>query len=127
MSQHSLPFFESAEEATRHAIEASGRKFKEVAPALWPDKSVEAATTLLRNALNEARAERLTFDQHLLIARHVGRFDVLLYAAMSCNHSLPTPVAPADLEAKLQRDFIASVQQLESIQRRLSSIQQRTG
>ena len=118
--QSELPFFDSAEAATRHAIEASGKTLKEVAVALWPDKTNDAARTLLANCLNENRPERLTADQHAFIAAFCGRFDWLYYLCHKCSHSRPEPIAPEDQRARLQREFINSVDRLEIIRQQLA-------
>jgi len=86
--------FDSSEAATRHAITASGRDPKDVGHALWPDKSPPAARTALLNALNESRAERLTADQHLFVARYCGDFSWLYYVCARANHSRPVLQAP---------------------------------
>lgn len=126
MSQQLLPFFDSAEEATKHAIHASGKTIKQVACAVWPDKSPTAAQTALANALNEARNERLTFDQHLFIAKFCGQYDVLRYAAHQCDHSQPIPQTPTDKAAQLQALLFSKAGELESVLASIKQLQART-
>lgn len=116
---HAMPWFESSEEATKHAIQASGKNLKTVASALWPDKSPTRAHTDLANALNESRPERLTADQHIFIANLCGQFDWLYFAADQCSHSRPHAIAKEDRQAQLQRDFIDAVKHLRHIQAQL--------
>lgn len=121
-NQEAFPFFESAESATKHAIQASGREVKDVAHALWPDKTVEAARTALSNALNEHRSERLTADQHIFIARYTGRHDWLYYACQQLSHSRPTPVTPAEQAAELQQALFETADQMRSLLDRVSAL-----
>lgn len=123
MSQSSLPFFESAEEATRHAIAVSGKAPKQVAGALWPDKSPASAHTALMNALNDNRSERLTFDQHLFVANYCGSYDVLRYAAHQCDHSQPVPQAPAEKASQLQALLFQQAAGMEDLLRQIKALQ----
>lgn len=125
MSQHAMPFFDSAEEATKEAIRKSGKPMKDVAKALWPEKSIEAGATALRNALNENRDERLTADQHLFIANYLSEFDWLYYAAHRCGHSQPVPIEPEDQHARLQREFCEAVAKLGHLQKEIQISQVR--
>lgn len=123
MSQQRMPFFESAEDATRFAIAASGKAPKQIACALWPDKSPAAAHTALMNALNEGRSERLTFDQHLFVATYTGQFDVLRYAAMLCDHSQPVPQAPQEKAAQLQAALFSQAANLKGLLQQIEALQ----
>jgi hypothetical protein len=105
MGQELMPFFESAEAATKHAIQASGKEIKDVASALWADKTVTRAQTDLLNALNENRAERLTADQHTFIANYCQRFEFLYYVAHRCSHARPAQVTPEARQAQQQESF----------------------
>lgn len=120
--QTCLPFFESAENATRHAIEASGKTLKQVGCHIWPDKSADAARTALANALNEARAERLTADQHLAVAGFCDRYDFLYYSAHRCSHSQPSPVTPQAKAAELNAKLFEKADELEMLFREIKGI-----
>lgn len=129
MSQENFPFFESSEAATKHAIQSSGREIKDVAKALWPDKSVDAARTALSNALNENRSERLTADQHLFVAKYIGRFEWLYYVCHQCSHTRPVPVTPAEQAAALQSalfeksgELRALLDQVEALKPKLRAV-----
>ena len=119
---HAMPWFESSEEATKHAIQVSGKPIKSVAAALWPDKSPTRAYTDLANALNENRSERLTADQHVFIANHCGQYDWLYFVADQCSHSRPHAIAKEDRQAMLQRRFIDAVKNLERIQAQMGGV-----
>lgn len=102
MNQQAMPFFDSAEAATRFAIQASGKTLKEVGARLWPALSVAAAQTRLANSLNEHRDEKLSADEHMAVAVFCERFDWLHYACLRCGHAQPARVTPEARAAELQ-------------------------
>ena len=118
--QADFPLHDSAEEATDFAIKKAGGKYKQVAGLLYPHLKPASAYAALKNALNPAKPEKLTFDQHLLVARHLEVFDVLFYACMETGHERPRAVNRAEQVATLQQQFIASVQLQQSIAERLA-------
>jgi len=113
--QETLGFYESSEEATKAAIQLSGRTPKDVGLMLWPEKSPTAAQTALLNALNENRSERLTADQHIAVANYTGRFDWLYFAAMQCSHARPQRVTPEAKAAEQQAAFIRMAKDMKSL------------
>lgn len=115
MSQQTMPFFESSEAATRHAIEASGRELKQVACSLWPSKTPEAARTALANALNPNRDERLTADQHVFIANLTSNYAWLYYVCHQCSHTKPDWQTPEEQSAKAQREFTVLADQMKQL------------
>jgi hypothetical protein len=115
VNQEVYPFYSTAEEATHHAILASGKNPKQVGCALYPDKTPEAAATALRNALNPNRDERLTADQHIFIANYVQRFDYVYYVAHRCNHSRPKHETPAEKAAELQEILFQKAEELTRV------------
>lgn len=127
MSQSELPFFDSAEAATRHSIEASGKSLKEVASALWPDRNIEAARTLLANCLNENRPERLTCDQHAFVAIFCARFDWLYYVCHRAGHSQPTAQTPEDQKAQVEAAILETVDRFEVLVRQFKQLAPRKG
>ena len=127
MTQHALPFFDSSEAATKYAIEASGKDPKDVAHALWPDKSPAAARTALLNALNENRAERLTADQHVFIANYCRRYDWLYFVAMQCSHSRPEHITPAEVAARLQQQLFAKTDELRGLLSQIEALKPKLG
>ena len=124
MSQESMPFFDSAEAATKHAIHSSGRNPKDVGSALFPDKTPDAARTALLNALNENRSERLTADQHIFIANYCQRFDWLYYCAHQCSHARPEQVTPEAKAAHIQAALVETVGQMKSLIGQFEALQQ---
>lgn len=120
---HALPFHESAEAATKHAIAASGKTVKQVGAALWPDKSADAARTALSNALNENRDERLTADQHIFIANFCGQYDWLYYAAHQCSHARPAQETPQARAAEVQAALFAKAAELRSLLNQIEALE----
>lgn len=125
MTQESMPFFDSAEEATRHAILVSGKNPKSVGAALWPDKTAEAARTALMNALNPNRDERLTADQHLFVANFCSQYDYVYYVCHRCNHSRPKLQTPEDQLERLRQDFYAATDLMKDLVSQIDSAKAR--
>jgi hypothetical protein len=126
MSQ--LPFcsmFDSAEEATSAAIVRSGKEFKEVAHAIFPALNPASAYARLKAALNPEKPEKLTADEHLLIANFCNEYDYLYYCASKCHHSTPQPVAAGDEQAELMRRFVAAVEDQKRLAARLEEVNAR--
>ena len=113
-----MPFcsmFDSAEEATSAAIVRSGKEFKEVAGKVFPSLAIASAYARLKASLNPEKPEKLTADEHLLIANFCGEYDYLYYCASKCHHSMPQPVAAQDEKAELQRRVVAAVEDLKKL------------
>lgn len=125
MSQSALPFFDSAEEATKHAMQASGKNPKAVAAALWPEKSADAARTALLNALNPNRDERLTADQHLFIANYCGEFSFVQYICLKTSHAQPVLQTPTEHAARLQSALFAKTDELRGLLSQIEALKPR--
>lgn len=117
MSQQVLPFFDSDKAATKFAIQASGKAVKEVAAALWPNKTVERAQTDLLNALNDNRESQLSSEEHCFIANFCGQYDWLHYVAHRCSHSRPVRQTPAERSAQVQQVIEETLGRLEIVMR----------
>lgn len=118
-------FFEDINDALREAVRALGG-VKQVGAWLWPEIAPDTAGNRLRDCLNPERREKLSPEQVLFIlrrAREVGYHAAMEYLAASCGYAKPAPLAPEDKLADLQRQFIASVESLERIQRQIQSMQ----
>lgn len=122
MTQAALPFFESDKAATKYAVQASGRAIKEVAAALWPNKTVERAQTDLLNALNENRESQLSTDEHIFIASYTGRYDWLYYACHRCQHSRPYQQTTDEIQAQLTAALFQKADELESVLRQVQQL-----
>lgn len=67
-----MPFFESAEDALKAAVQALGG-MKVVGQMIWPDKAPDAAARLLNDCLNPARSEKLEISQVMFLLQKSGR------------------------------------------------------
>lgn len=118
MQQTALPFYESANEATNSAILRSGKTHQQVAVMLRPElTNVASAYAWLKNALKDdpdAR-EKLSGEQHILIANYCGEYDWLFYSCNQCHHSQPVPVEPADEAMELDREISAELKLLNRL------------
>lgn len=123
MQQNKL-FHEDIYEAMKTDVQASGGA-KKVGCALFPEKAADKAGELLNNCLNADRPEKLSVEQIILlkkIAKQHGSFATVFFECDEIGLSHPTPIEPEDEKARLQREFIASVQMLEKIRGRMQAL-----
>lgn len=115
-------FFDNANAALRHTVEACGG-FKKVGPMMRPDKSPDMAAQWLRDSLNDNRPERLSPDQVnalIRIGHSTGCHAYMRYLSHDCGYSTPEPVNADDERAELQREFNDSVKRLEAMAARMA-------
>lgn len=117
-------FHESLADALRECVAASGG-MKTVGKILWPEKEADTAGRLLSDCLNDAKREKLSPEQVLLILRlakgkgcHAG----MHFIARELGYSDPLPVEPEDEKAKLQREFIESTKALARMAQRIEQL-----
>lgn len=104
-----MPEFESMNDALIECVKAAGGS-KHVGNKVWPEKTIDAAQRHLLNCLNEGKAERLTPDQALLIARMAREKGCHAYAefiAADLGYAPPQPVDPKDELTDLLRQYMA--------------------
>ena len=119
--------FESLTEALIECVKAAGGS-KAVGHRIWPEKTVDAAQRHLLNCLNEGKAERLTPEQTLLIAklaREHGCHAYMNYAAQALSYSEPVPIEPKDEADQLRRELLEMGRTMQSALARLEQIEQR--
>lgn len=123
MSTPSL-FHESLSEALSDCINACGGK-KMIGAKLWPEKDPDTAGKLLADCLNEAKREKLSPEQVLLILRlarakgcHIG----MHYIARELGYADPQPIEPEDERAQLQREFIDASRKMQKIADRIEAL-----
>ena len=107
-------FHESINDALRECVQACGGH-KVVGSLLWPEKAADVAGRLLSDCLNDAKRERLSPEQVLLVlrlARERGCHAGMNFIARDAGYSDPPPVEPEDERAKLQREFIEASKSL---------------
>ena len=123
MSQPSL-FYESFTDAIRDVVRACGGA-KVVGSKLWPEKSPDAASRLLADCLNEHRAERLSPEHLLMLARmgkDIGCHAILHYQCQEVGYSMPNPIEPRDEAAELQRQYIEASKALIRMSERIERL-----
>ena len=101
-------FHESLADALRECVQACGG-MKTVGVLLWPEKAADIAGRLLGDCLNDAKREKLSPEQVLLLlrlARERGCHAGMHYIARDVGYSDPMPIEPEDERARLQREFI---------------------
>jgi hypothetical protein len=125
MATDQIPlFYETYEDAIRDTVTALGG-FKRVGALLWPAMPADDAGRKLSACLNTDKREKLDLGELRLIrceARKAGVHILAHYEARDAGYSEPLPLNPEDEAAQLQREFIASVKALESIQARLARV-----
>lgn len=120
MNQPSL-FHDSYEDAIRDTVLALGGN-KAVGSMLWPAMLADEAGKKLADTLNREKREKLALGELALIRREARKAGVHILACYECRdagYADPQPIAPEDEAAQLQREFIASVNKLEMIRKRM--------
>lgn len=116
-------FYDTYEDAIRDTITALGGN-KKVGNLLWPALPVDEAGRKLAHCLLADKREKLALGELRLIrqeARKVGVHILAHYEARDAGYSEPVPLNPEDEAAQLQREFIAAVKALDTIQNRMGA------
>lgn len=95
---------------------------KAVGSKLFPDLTVDGAARRLLDAVNPDRAQQLSQTQFLTLlrwGREAGHHGVMEYVTDEAGYTRPSPRAPEDVTADLQRQVIEMGAKLELIARRL--------
>lgn len=114
-------FVETLSEALKEAVRACGGA-KVVAAKLWPEKGVEAAQSRLLDCLNDARPDKLSPEQTLLIlklAREAGSHVAINFICGEAGYEQPKATDPEDERAKLQREFINAQKAMAQLANRM--------
>lgn len=114
-------FVETLSEALKEAVRACGGA-KKVAGQLWPEKPLEAAQTRLLDCLNDARPDKLSPEQTLLIlklAREAGSHVAINFICAEAGYANPLVIEPEDERAKLQREFINAQRSMAALAARM--------
>jgi hypothetical protein len=117
--------FETLTDCLIECVKAAGGS-KQVGHKVWPEKTVDAAQRHLLNCLNEGKAERLTPDQVLLIARLArerGCHAYIEHVAKDLSYSEPVPIEPKDEADELRRQFIESTRTLAAMADKIEALE----
>lgn len=123
MNQGAL-FHEDIYSAYRTDVQAAGG-FKAMGSKLKPSLKPDKAGEWLSQCLTADRPEKLSLEDQIFIkaeARKHNSFAALTFEMQELCMSMPTPIEPEDERARLQRDFIAAVGQLETIKKQLGRL-----
>ena len=118
-------FHESLADALRECIAVCGG-LKNVGKLLWPEKEADIAGRLLADCLNEAKREKLSPEQMLLVlrlAKEKGCHAGMAFIARELGYGDPQPIEPEDEKAKLQREFIESTRALAKMAQRIEHLE----
>lgn len=111
-------------EALIGCVKACGGS-KLVGPALWPEKTPEAAQRALLDCLNPDRAAHLTPEQALHVmrlARQRGCHAGMRYMAASLSYSEPVPIEPRDEADELRRQVLRIGEELQQALRKMEGL-----
>lgn len=117
-------FHESLGDALRECIAVCGG-MKAVGVKLWPEKDADHAGRTLADCLNDAKRDKLSPEQVLLIlrmARAHGCHAGMAFIARDLGYSDPQPIEPEDERAALQRQFIESTALLVKMAERIEDL-----
>lgn len=123
MNPQAVLFYESIFDALRGIVERAGGN-KAVGARLRPAKAPDQAGRWLADCLNPTREERLDPDDFLAllrIGREIGFHGAMDFIAQEAGYQA-TPIEPQDEQARLQREFIKSVEALQRIEQRLGRL-----
>jgi hypothetical protein len=113
-------FYETLTDALRATVDALGGP-KTVGPILYPEKTIDEARRMLLDCINPERPHRLDPDKLILVlslARQKGVHTAIAWILDACGYAPPQPVEPADLDAELLRQELATLDRLEALMKR---------
>lgn len=113
---------ETVAEVERSLVAALGGA-KDVGAALYPQKSPGTAQTRVLDCVNPDRDRHQFSDEELITllkwARQKGYHAAFYWICDEIGYAHPTPVEPDDQRAELQRQFLAGVERMEQLAKRL--------
>ncbi len=95
---------------------------KVVGPRLFPQKPADNAARYLSDCLNPNRDHDIGIEGFLTVlkwAREAGIHFGMHWIADELGYARPTPIEPEDARAALQRQFLAGVEDLKQLAKRL--------
>lgn len=123
--QAEMPFYDTPEKALDACIQALGG-CKKVGAVIFPEKSVDSASTYLSNCVDQHRAEKLSMAHMMLIfklAKQAGFYAPFIWFSAECGFDA-RPVAKAEEVDRLTsvveqstKTLSLALAQLERIQR----------
>lgn len=123
MHQEAL-FHDDITDALAADIIAAGG-YKRMAVELWPALKMETAYARLKASLNPDKNEKLGPDEVMLVmreARKHGALATLTYMCRDANCADPVAIEPEDERARLQREYVEAVRQLERLTKKITAV-----
>lgn len=124
MNNQEVLFYDSINDALKDVIKHVGGN-KAVGQMLWPEISADRVAGKLADCLNDARAEKLSPDQFILllkVGREVGCHAAINYISREAGYSDPQPVNKEDQKERLQREFIESAKRMNKLAEDLKAL-----
>jgi hypothetical protein len=125
MSHQVSLFYEDVNDVLRAMVQALGGAKKVGGAMRGNDVGIEAAHRWILACLNPDRPERFTPEQVLWLlveCRKLNFHAGMHFLNVGAGYAPPTPVDPEDERARLQRDAIDAIRQLEGITKRLEQL-----
>lgn len=110
-------FYESLNDAIRSVVQALGGT-KKVGAALWPAKPPQQAAQRVTDCLNDARPDKFSPDELLLLAkwgRDEGCHALMAFLCAEAGYAAPVPLNRADRKAALQEKFVEATKLLAAL------------
>lgn len=115
-------------EALIECVRSAGGS-KAVAADLWPAvaaRNLDEARRRLANCLSPERAEKLSLDEMLAIARMArsrGCHVLMQYLCRTLGYQAPHPVTPEEEADELKRQFVAATAELSKLAERIQQLE----
>lgn len=112
---------ENVYELVRSLVAALGGP-KVVGPRLFPQKSTDSAARYVADCLNPNRDHDMGIEAFLTLlrwAREGGVHFGMYWISDEAGYTRPSPIEPEDARADLQRQFLAGVEDLKQLAKRL--------
>lgn len=126
-AQNDLFGIDDARTATQQMIVALGGP-KKAGPLLWPSMTIDDAADKLNRCLNPRKRDAMKIEEWLLLCREARQAGCLIGVAFVndyCDCAAPVPITPEDVEDELRREFIHASDRMESIVKRMETLEKR--
>lgn len=120
-------FYDDEFDALSTAIGNSGKPFKLVAGAMFPDMKPESAYSRLKQCISPTGDQRLTFGQAIRLMNFLECYEPLQYLCDETLHARPARVAPEDQAVELIETIKSAGETMERAMQRLEALKRTAG
>lgn len=120
-------FYDDEFDAISTAIGNSGKPFKLVAAAMFPDMKPDSAYARLKDCCSPTGSQHLTFGQVIRLMRFCEAYDPLMYACDETLHARPDRKDPSDQLVNLVEVIHGASETLNRALKAVEHIQARGG